>query len=333
MADLTTHYLGLELKHPLIAGASPLSYEIDSIRRLEDGGAAAVVLHSLFEEQLAHEARVLDHFLSSTADSHAEANSYFPEPDEFKLGPEEYLEHIAKAKRAVNIPVIASLNGISTGGWVSFAREMQEAGADALELNVYYVPVDPALSGSAVEQRYLDVVWNVSRAVEIPVAVKIGPQFSAPVNMAQRLAEAGADALVLFNRFYQPDIDLEELEVAPNLVLSQSNELRLPLRWIALMYGRVEIELAATTGVHAAVDAIKMLLAGAQVVQMCSALLRYGPKHFTTVLRGLMEWMEEHEYAAITELRGALSQRSCPEPTAFERANYMKTLQSFSGRV
>ncbi len=330
MSNLQTNYLGLPLKHPLVAGASPLSHEIGGIRQLEDGGAAAIVLHSLFEEQLTHEERALDHYLTQGAESYQEALSYFPEPDSFVLGPDEYLAHIHKAKAAVDVPVIASLNGVSTGGWVKFAKSIQQAGADALELNIYYVPTDLNMTSQMVEQMYVDVVKAVAGSVTIPLAVKMGAQFSAPVNMAGRLADAGAKGLVLFNRFYQPDIDLEELEVKPHLVLSTSYESRLPLRWIALLYGRVAADLAATSGVHTVEDALKMVMAGASAVQMASALLRQGPRKIGALVSEMNEWMVEHEYVSVLQMRGSLSQRNCAEPAAFERANYMKTLQSYS---
>ena len=329
--SLNTKYLGLDLPHPLIAGAGPLSYEIDSIRQLEDAGAAAVVLHSLFEEQLTHEALALHHHLVQGTESFGEALSYFPEPDEFHLGPDAYLEHIRKAKAAVKVPIIASLNGVSGEGWVEIAKEMQSAGADALELNMYYLPTDPKMTAEDVEKGYVEVVGSVTSALTIPVAVKLGAQFTAPVNIASRLDAAGAAGLVLFNRFYQPDIDLAELEVVPHLVLSNGYEMRLPLRWIALIYGHVKADLAATSGVHTMEDVLKMLMAGAAAVQVCSALLRQGPGKLGSLVSEMREWMTENEYVSVAQMRGSLSQQKCPEPAAFERANYMKTLQSYDG--
>jgi len=327
--DLKTQYLGLSLKNPIVPSASPLSREIDTIKKLEDAGASAVVMYSLFEEQLVFEQKEMHHFLIQGTESFAEAVSYFPEPDEFNLGPDAYLEHIRKAKEAVDIPVIGSLNGVSTGGWIDIARKMQQAGADALELNVYYIPTDPGLSAQDVEGIYVDVLSAVKKAVSIPVSVKLGPYFTSLPNMARRLQEAGADGLVLFNRFYQPDLDIEKLEVVPNLLLSTPQEMRLPLRWIAILYGRLRLDLAATTGIYSAEDVAKMLMAGANVTMMCSALLRHGVGRITEVLSDLRAWMEEHEYDSIQIMQGSLSQKSCPEPAAFERANYMKVLNSY----
>jgi len=327
--DLTTTYLGLSLKNPIVPSASPLSRELDTVKKLEDAGASAIVMYSLFEEQLQFEAAELTHFLENGTDSFAEATSYFPEPDEYHMGPDEYLEQIRKIKKTVGIPVIASLNGVSTGGWIDHAKKMQDAGADALELNVYYIPTDPKLSALDVETIYVDVLKAVKGAVKIPVAVKLSPYFTSTINVANKLVSAGANGLVLFNRFYQPDIDIEKLEVAPNLMLSTPNEMRLPLRWIALLYGRVNTDLAATTGIYTAQDAIKAIMAGANVTCMCSALLRHGVGRITEVLTEMKAWMEENEYKSIAQMRGSMSQKSCPEPAAFERANYMKVLQSY----
>jgi dihydroorotate dehydrogenase (fumarate) len=330
MSDLSTTYLGLTLKNPLVVSPSPLCQELGSIRQMEDAGAAAVVLHSLFEEQLTLESRDLDHFLTHGTDSFAEALSYYPDMGQYKLGPDAYLEHIRKAKGAVKIPIAGSLNGVSTGGWVSYAKKIEQAGADALELNVYYIPTDPDMSGAQVEQMYTDLVRDVRASVKIPVAVKLGPYFSALASMARRLDQAGANGLVLFNRFYQPDFDLEELEVTPNLVLSRSDELRLRLTWVGILYGRVKADLAITGGVHTAEDAIKSMMAGARVAMMTSALLRNGIPHLKTVLSGVVEWMEKHEYASIRQMQGSMSQKSVAEPAAFERANYMKVLSSYA---
>jgi dihydroorotate dehydrogenase (fumarate) len=328
--DLSTTYLGLKLKNPLVVGASPLSREIDTLKALEDAGAAAVVLHSLFEEQIVHEQEELDHYLTVGAESFAEAQSYFPRLDTYHRGPEEYLEHIRNAKRALKIPVIGSLNGISAGGWMEYARKMEQAGADALELNVYYVAASPHITGSEVEQMYLDDLVAVRRSVKIPVAMKIGPFFSNISNFCNRLAEAGADGLVLFNRFYQPDLDLEKLEVTPTVGLSATTDLRVPLRWIAILFGRIKSDLALSTGVHSATDALKAVMAGAATVQLVSVLLERGPRHLTTILKGMTEWLTAKEYASVAEARGVLSQRNCPERAAYERANYMKVLHSWS---
>lgn len=293
--DLSTTYCGLALKNPIVPSAGPLSHTLDGMKRLEDNGAAAIVMYSLFEEQIAHEMMELDHYLSYGTESFAEALTYFPESKDYNLGPEEYVELLHKAKTALGIPVIGSLNGVSTGGWVKFAKKIEEAGADALELNVYYIPTDQKLTGADVEDRYLEILHAVKSTVKIPVAMKLSPFFSSMANMAARLDSAGADGLVLFNRFYQPDINLETLEVTPNVNLSTSHALRLPLRWIAILHGRVKASLAATSGIHTAEDVLKMLMAGADVTMMCSSLLRHGPEHIREVLSGLDQWMLEHE--------------------------------------
>lgn len=327
--NLSTTYLGLKLKNPIVPSASPLSRTLDSMKRLEDAGAAAIVVYSLFEEQIAHEAAELDHYLSYGTESFAEALTYFPEADEYNLGPEEYIKLLHDAKRSLGIPVIGSLNGISTGGWIEYAKKIEETGADALELNVYYIPTDPKLTSQDVEDRYLEVLHAVKRAVKIPVAMKLSPYFSSMANMAQRLDNAGADGLVLFNRFYQPDIDLETLEVKPNVILSSPQALRLPLRWIAILYGRLKASLAATSGVHTAQDVVKLLMAGADVTMMCSSLLIHGPQHIQQVLSDLDQWMLEHEYTSIKQMKGSMSQRAVADPAAFERANYMKALNQY----
>ena len=327
--DLSTTYCGLALKNPIVPSAGPLSHTLDSMKRLEDNGAAAIVMYSLFEEQIAHEMMELDHYLSYGTESFAEALTYFPESSDYNLGPEEYVELLHKAKTSLGIPVIGSLNGVSTGGWVKFAKKIEEAGADALELNVYYIPTDQKLTGADVEDRYLEILHAVKSTVKIPVAMKLSPFFSSMANMATRLDGAGADALVLFNRFYQPDINLETLEVTPNVNLSTSQSLRLPLRWIAILHGRVKASLAATGGIHTAEDVLKMLMAGANVTMMCSALLRHGPERIREVLTGLDQWMLEHEYVSVSQMRGSMSQKSIADPAAFERANYMKALNSY----
>jgi dihydroorotate dehydrogenase (fumarate) len=332
MTDLATTYLGLTLKSPLVASASPLCEDVGNIRRMEDAGAAAVVLHSLFEEQIEFESQHLDRFLSQGTESFAESLSYFPEMGGYKLGPEEYLEHIRKTKAAVRIPLIGSLNGVSTGGWTRYAKMIQEAGADALELNVYYIPTDPEMTSAQVEQMYLDLVQDVKGTLKIPVAVKLGHAFTAMANMAVRLDQTRANALVLFNRFYQPDFDLEKLEAVPSLTLSNSYELLLRLHWVAILYGRIRADLAVTGGVHTAQDVLKAMMAGARVAMMTSALLRNGIGHLAKVQTDLLTWMEEHEYASIRQMQGSMSYRSVAQPAAFERGNYMKVLSSYALR-
>jgi dihydroorotate dehydrogenase (fumarate) len=327
--DLSTSYLGLKLRTPLITAASPLSEEIDNIKQMEDAGASAVVLYSLFEEQLRQDTAELNHHLEHGTYSYAEALTYFPEPEEFRLGPEEYLQHISKAKAAVKCPIIASLNGSSAGGWTDYAKGIQEAGADALELNIYYIPTDMNLSSDRIEQTYLDIVKAVKATVTIPVAVKLSPFFTNFANMAKRLDGVGANGLVLFNRFYQPDIDLESLEVKPNILLSTPMAMRVPLRWIALLFGKVQANLAATSGIHRASDVLKMLMAGADVTMLCSTLIRHGARQIGVIERDLVAWMEEHEYTSVSQLKGSLSQKNCPEPSAFERAQYMKAISRF----
>ena len=327
MIDLTTTYLGLKLRSPLVASASPLSRDIDGICRLEDAGASAVVLYSLFEEQLHQEEVDLEFHLNAGTESFAESLSYFPQPSEFHTGPEGYLNHIRKAKSASSIPIIASLNGSTLGGWTKFASEIQRAGADALECNIYYIPTDPKLTADDIEKNYVEIVRAVKSAVTIPVAVKLSPFFSNMANMAQRLDAAGADALVLFNRFYQPDIDLEELELRPNVLLSTPQALRLPLTWIGILFGRVRAGLAATGGVHGAEDVIKLLMVGANVTMLCSSLMRNGVNHLRHVERELREWMEEHEYESVAQMQGSMSQIRCPDPGAFERAQYMRAVK------
>ena len=333
MPDLTTTYLGLKLKNPLVASASPLSKKVDTVRRIEDAGAAALVMYSLFEEQITHESFELDHYLERGTHSYAEALSYFPDLDYHNLWTEPYLDHLHKIKQAVSIPVIGSLNGISSGGWVEYAHRIEQAGADALELNIYYLPTDPDLSGAELEEDFVQLVRDVRAKVKLPIAVKLSPYFTALPNMARRFVEAGANALVLFNRFYQPDFDLEELEVVPNLILSTSHELRLPLRWIAILYGRIEADFALTTGVHSAQDVLKAMMAGANVAMMTSTLLENGVGRIMHLLTDLQEWMEEHEYESIEQMRGSMSQRAVAEPAAFERANYIKALSTFDQYV
>jgi len=328
--DLKTEYMGLKLNSPVVVSAcQPLSDEIDKIRRMEDCGASAVVLYSLFEEQLTLERYELSHHLTAGTESFPESLSYFPEPREFRLGPEEYLEHIRKAKAAVDIPIIASLNGVSAGGWTDFARQMQQAGADALELNVYFIPTDMNLTGAEIEQRYIDILQAVKAVATVPVAVKLSPFFSNLANMAMRLDDSGADGLVLCNRFYQPDIDLDALEIKPQVLLSTPQAIRIPLRWIAILCGRIKADLAATSGIHTGEDVVKMLMVGASATMTCSALLRRGIEHLRTMHQELTRWMEEHEYESVRQMQGSMCQYLCPNPAAFERAQYMRALTSY----
>lgn len=330
MMSLTTNYLGLTLKNPLVHSSSPLSKSLDHMRRMEDAGAAAVVLYSLFEEQITHDSREIDHYLTWGAESYAEALSYFPEPESFNLGPDGYVEHLYQAKQALSVPVIGSLNGVSSGGWVRFARLIEEAGADALELNIYYLPSDIYLTGAEVEAHYLELVREVKANVGIPVAIKLSPFFSSIPNFAKQLDDAGADGIVLFNRFYQPDIDLEQLEVLPNLELSRSSELRLRLRWVALLYGRLHSDLAITGGVHTGADLLKCMMVGARAAMTTSAILAHGSDRFTDILVDVVNWMEERDYQSIEQMQGSMSQINVANPAAFERANYMKALGSFT---
>jgi len=328
--DTTTRYMGMTLEHPIVPSASPLTKDLDGFRRLEDAGAPAIVMYSLFEEQIDAESQRLDHFLSYGEESFAEAISYFPDLGTYNVGPDAYLDLIAAAKQAVNVPIIASLNGVSRGGWTRYAKLMQEAGADALELNVYYIPTDINLSSADVERMYVEVLEDVKSGVTLPVAIKVAPFFSAFANLASRLGDAGADALVLFNRFYQPDFDLEDLEVVPHLVLSDSDELRLPLRWTAILFGRVKPDLAITSGVHNGSDAIKAMMAGARVVQVASELLHNGTGRIRGIVKEMTDWMDEKEYESVAQMQGSMSQKNVAEPAAFERANYMKMLASWS---
>jgi dihydroorotate dehydrogenase (fumarate) len=327
--NLTTKYLNMVLKNPIVASSSPLSHTVDSIRRLEDAGAAAVVMYSLFEEQIGFDSYYVDYHLTQGIDSYAESISYFPDMQTYNVGPEGYLNLIRRAKEAVDIPIIGSLNGASVGGWTDYASLIEEAGADALELNVYYVPANTYVTGAEVEDLYVEILAAVRQAVTIPVAVKLSPFFSSVANMSSRLMEYGADGLVLFNRFYQPDFDLENLEVKPRLVLSDSDDLRLPLRWVAILYGRLDVDFAITSGIHTSQDVIKGLMAGANVTMMASELLRNGVRRIAQVLNEVVVWLHEHEYESVTQMVGAMSQKHCPEPAAFERANYMKMLDAY----
>jgi len=330
--DLSTSYLGLKLKNPLVASASPMCEDLGNIRRMEDAGAAAVVLQSLFEEQIEIESDDLDRFLIESSERSPEAVTHFPEMSGRVRGPDEYLEHLRACKRAVKIPVIASLNGSTKGGWLGYARQMEQAGADALELNIYSIPIDADVSGEQVERNYVEITKAIKQEVRIPVAVKLGPYFSSMANMARKLDAAGADALVLFNRFYQPDYDLEALEVVPNLILSNPHELLLRLHWIAVLYGQVKAELALTGGIHTATDVVKAMMAGARVGMMTSALLKRGINYLDTLATELLIWMGEHEYDSIKQMQGSMSRNAVPQPTAFERANYMRVLGSYSMR-
>ena len=325
--DLSTKYLGMQLRTPLVASASPLSQEISGIRSLEDAGASAVVLYSLFEEQLRQEALELERDLNAGTESFAESLTYFPRTSEFHTGSEGYLNHIRKAKEAVAIPIIASLNGSTLGGWTKFARQVEQAGADAIECNIYFIPTNTEIDGAEVEKIYTDIIREVKTAVHIPVAAKLSPFFSNLANIAKRLDQLGTDGLVLFNRFYQPDIDLEELEIKPNVLLSSPQELRLPLTWVGILYGRVRASLAATTGVYRREDVIKLLMVGADVTMLCSALLRHGVGHLRHVEQGVRTWMEEHEYESVQQMQGSMSQLRCPDPGAFERAQYMRAVK------
>jgi dihydroorotate dehydrogenase (fumarate) len=327
--NLTTTYLNMVLKNPIVASSSPLSHNVDSIRRLEDAGASAVVMYSLFEEQITFDSYYIDYHLTQGIDTYAEAISYFPDMQNYNVGPDAYLNLIRQAKEATNIPIVGSLNGTSIGGWTDYAALIEEAGADALELNVYYLPANPEISGLEVERLYLEILAAVKQVVSIPVAVKLSPFFSSTANMASRLAQRGADGLVLFNRFYQPDFDLDNFEVAPRLVLSNSDDLRLPLRWVAILHGRVAADLAITSGIHTSQDIVKGLMAGAKVTMMASELLQKGVRRISQVLNELVDWMNEHEYESVAQMVGAMSQQHCAEPAAFERANYMKMLQSY----
>ncbi len=327
--DLSTAYLGLKLRTPLVPSASPLSEDLDTIKAMEDAGASAIVLASLFEEQLRQDRAELDRHMEQGTYSFPEALTYFPEPDQFRLGPEEYLEHISKAKKTTGIPIIASLNGSSAGSWTAHAKAIQEAGADALELNIYYIPTDMSVSSAQIEQTYLDILKAVKAVVTMPVAVKLSPFFTNFAYMAKRLEQCGANGLVLFNRFYQPDIELETLEVKPNILLSTPMAMRLPLRWIALLYGRVRPSLAATSGIHRGTDVLKVLMAGADVAMLCSAIIRHGPRQIGVIERDLVAWMEEHEYESVAQLKGSLSQKNCADPSAFERAQYMKAISQY----
>jgi dihydroorotate dehydrogenase (fumarate) len=329
MVDLATTYMGLELAHPIVASASPLSQSLDGVRRLEDGGAAAIVMFSLFEEQIRQENAAFDYLVSVGTESFAESLSYFPEVEDYQVGPESYLELVRRAAEACQVPVIGSLNGVTSEGWIDYARMIEQAGAAGLELNVYYIPAGIDIAARDVEARYLDVIRAVRASVGIPIAMKLSPFFSSFGEMAHQLVEAGADALVVFNRFYQPDFDLDKLEVVPNLKLSEPVEMRLPLLWLAILYGRLDVSLAATTGVHGEEQAVKYLMAGADAVMTTSAVLRHGPDHLGVLRDGLRHWLERRQYRSVAEMKGSMSQRHVADPTAFERANYIRELKTF----
>jgi dihydroorotate dehydrogenase (fumarate) len=329
MTDLSTTYLGLRLKNPLVASASPLSKRLDRARKLEESGISAIVMYSLFEEQIIHESLELDHYLNRGSDSFAEALSYLPDGGMYGISPERYLNQLGGLKKALQIPVIGSLNGVSKGGWTSYARKIEEAGADALELNLYYIPTDLDMTSNDIEDTQVELVAEVKSAITIPLAVKISPFVTSIPNFVKRLVEAGADGLVLFNRFYQPDFDLDELEIIHSLDLSTSAEMRLPLRWISILHGRVEADFALTSGVHTYTDVLKAMMAGAKVAMMASNLLHNGEQAVGPILSDLEAWMKEHEYESIQQMQGSMSQKSVKEPAAFERANYMKVLGSF----
>jgi len=333
MTDLSTTYLGLKLKNPLVASASPLSKKVDTVKQLEDAGVSAIVMYSLFEEQITHESQALDYFLNRGSESYAEAMTYFPEMEDYNIGPDSYLKLVGKIKQSVDIPVIGSLNGVSTGGWVDYAKKIEQAGADALELNIYYIPTDVKIVSKELEDAQIELVANVKKQLSIPLAVKLSPYYTTLPAFAKRLSNAGADGLVLFNRFYQPDIDTETLEVIPSLNLSDSNDLRLPLRWVAILHGKVKADLALTSGVHNEKDVLKAMMAGANVVEITSEFLANGIGRATEILSGLEKWMVEYEYKSISQMLGSMSHKAVAEPAAFERANYMKALQSFDRKL
>ncbi len=332
MTDLTTTYLGIKLKNPLVVSSNPLTEKPETAKKLEDAGVAAIIAPSLFEEQVVRTSLELDHFLSKGTDSFAEALTFFPEVGRYSIGPDAYVERIQALKKSVNIPVFGSLNGVSSGGWIEYARKIESAGADALELNLYYLPTDTSMISLLIEDNYVKLVSDVRAKVRIPIAVKLSPFFTALPNLALRLEKAGADGLVLFNRFYQPDFDLEKLEVAPTLTLSNPSEMRLPLHWIAILYGNLKADLALTSGVHSAEDVLKAVMAGANVAMTASALLSHGPAKAAQILEDLRTWMVAHEYESIGQMRGSMSQRNVAEPAAFERVNYIKVLNSYTLR-
>jgi len=329
MIDLSAQYLGLKLKNPLIASASPLSERVETVKQMEQAGIGAVVMYSLFEEQIIHESLELDHYLNYGTESFAEALTYLPDTGRYSLGPEKYVDHVKRLKDAVSIPVIGSLNGVSSGGWVQYAKRIEEAGADALELNIYYLPFDPSLTSAGLEENYIQLVKDVRREIKIPLAVKVSPFLTGVANVLKQFADAGADGLVLFNRFYQPDIDLEKMEITPSLVLSTSSELRMPLRWVALLYGQIKADFAITSGVHTSEDVIKSMMAGASAAMMASELLKNGIKRIPEILSGMQLWMETNEYESIAQMKGSMSAQAVRQPGSLRRSNYIKVLNSF----
>ena len=333
MADLKTKYLGLDIKSPLVASASALSKKLDNIKAMEDAGLGAVVLYSLFEEEIINEQLALDHFLTRGSESFAEAITYYPDLEKYNSGPDKYLQLIRTAKEAVDIPVIGSLNGVSTGGWIKYAKLIEEAGADALELNMYFLPADPQLSSDVLEKAHIDLVSDIRKSIKIPLSVKLSPFYSSIPHFAASLVKAGAKGLVLFNRFYQPDLDIEALEVVPKLELSRSSDMQLPLRWIAILYDRVAADFALTSGVHSAEDIVKSLMAGATVAMTTSALISNGIGFAGALIEELAQWMNDYEYKSVDQMRGTLSQKNVAEPAAFERANYMKALTLYDNRI
>jgi len=329
MIDLSTTYLGLKLKNPLVASASPLSKKVEQVQQLEQAGVAAVVMYSLFEEQIIHESLELDHYLARGTESFAEALTHLPDAGTYSLLPDRYVKNVETLKKYVHVPIIGSLNGVSKGGWTRYARLIQDAGADALELNLYYIPTDSSLTAQQIEDAQVELVASVKSALRIPLAVKLSPFYTSLPHFAKRLAAAGADGLVLFNRFYQPDFDINELNIAHTLELSSSSELRLPLRWIAMLYGQVQLDFALTSGVHSATDVLKAMMAGARVSMLASELLHNGADSASAILNDIQTWMTLHDYASIQQMQGSMSQKAVAEPAAFERANYMKVLSSF----
>ena len=333
MVDLKTTYLGLSLKNPLVASASALSKKTSYVRKMEDAGISAVVMYSLFEEQIMHDSLAFNYYMERGTDRFAESLDYFPDLERYNVGPDQYLEQIRKNKEAVDIPVIGSLNGVSNSGWIEYAQKMAEAGADALELNTYYIPTNMDLSAQQVEENYVELVRAVSESVEIPVAVKLSPFFTALPNLIKRLTDAGADGFVLFNRFIQPDLDIENMEVDTTLHLSTSAELLLPLRWMALLFGRIDADLALTSGVHTGVDLVKSVIAGANVAMVASEFVANGVARATDMLAEMENWMTAYEYSSVEQMRGSMSQKTVENPAAFERANYMKALQTYDNRL
>ena len=332
MIDISTTYLGLKLKNPIVASSSPLVEKVETAKQLEEAGAAAVIAPSLFEEQVIRTSQELDFYLAKDRDGFAEAITFYPDVGRYSIGPEAYIERIRGLKKALSIPVFGSLNGVSSGGWIDYAKKIEDAGADALELNLYYLPSDVEFIPTQIEDNYVKLVTDIRNRIKIPIAVKLSPFFTALPNSARRLAQAGANGLVLFNRFYQPDFNLEKLEVIPTLQLSSPVEINLPLHWIAILYGKVKADLALTTGVHSAQEVLKAMMAGANVAMVASVVLKHGPQKIAEILKDLLAWMETYEYKSIAQMRGSMSQKNVAEPAAFERVNYIKVLNSYTMR-